>query len=175
MMDAEGARCGGYGIEHGPLELKGGAVPRHAREEVGNLVAAAADAKGANRTGFDGVFEETKKSVVTEFVGSDFVQQPDVDVIGLEGRERAVERGPGLRGGEDRLVFFRCGRACHSWRGSGACEPLLERGEGLEDGPRNGTGKTFVRTAGSGRNAVLCGDGALAGMPAQEVAEIARA
>ena len=95
-------------VENGPLVLQGAAVGGAFGEEGGDLVGAAADAEAADGSLLNEVFEEAEEGVVLEIAGGDFVEEPEVDVVGAEGGEAAVEGGPGLGGGEGGALC-RCG------------------------------------------------------------------
>ncbi len=101
-------------------------------EEIGDFVAATANAKGADGSFFHLVFEKMEEAIVLKVAGFDFVEEPEVDVVGAEGEEAAVERGFGL-GGCEGGAFFVAGL----WRRwLRLAEALLEAGKScLRMGP----------------------------------------
>ena len=119
---------GDWGVENGPLVLQGAAVGGVGGEDGGDFVRAAADAEGADGSLFYFGLEEGQESVVLQVGGGGFVEEPEVDVVGAEGEEAAVEGGFGVGGGE--------GGAVLAARGGLGCvgEAVFEAGELLEDG-----------------------------------------
>ncbi len=95
-MDAEGFGRWNGGVKNRPLVLQGAAVGGALGEEGGDLRGVAADAEGTDGSLLNEIFEEAEKVVVLQVGGAGFVEEPEVDVVGAEGGEAAVEEGASL-------------------------------------------------------------------------------
>ncbi len=130
VVDSEGLGGGVWDlrVEKGPFVLQGTAVGGVLGEEGWDFAGAAADAEGADGSLFYFGFEQLQESVVLEVPGGGLVEEPEVDVIGAEGEEAAVEGGFGVDGGEGGAFGIAGG-------GFGRVgEALLEAGELFFDG-----------------------------------------
>ena len=103
------------------------------------------------------------------------MEEEDVDAAGAEGFEAAVEGVFRLLRGEDGVGWFGCGgwgSCVGEFRGgSGGGEALLEAGELFDDRSQGGAGDAGEGTAGVRGDAELGGDGELAGVAGEELAE----
>ena len=167
VVDAEGWAGRDGGVEYGPLVLEGAAVGGTGGEEGGYFVAAAADAEGADGSLLDLGFEKVEEAVVAEVGDFHFVEEPDVDAVGAQGGEAAVERGLGLLWGEGGALGVVGGGAGY------AGETLLEAGEAFDEGANEGACGPDEAGVFCRGDAVLGGDGDVGAVALEEFAEAA--
>ena len=96
VVDTKGFGGGDGNVEHGPLVLQGLAVGGAFRQEIVYLCAFASDTEGSDASLLNLVLKEVQETVVLKVVGFNLMEEPGVDVVGAEGGEAALERGPGL-------------------------------------------------------------------------------
>jgi hypothetical protein len=117
------------------------------------------------------VLKKVEQGRVGEILGCSFVKEPDVDVIGFQGSETGIERGPGSVGSKD-LSLRRLSRSLHRYL-CGSCKTFFCRGELADDGSGNRSRQTEERTILRWSDAVLGSYGDVGRMPSEKFAEAA--